>query len=143
VTAEYPSLHAGPTEPLGRPLLDHASASITAADGTTVVTVSRRIEPKAPGAGAHSQQTVIAVDGEIDETTAPLMQLILRQGLETSTSVCCDLSRVTFFGAAGARVLLRASVQAGMTGCVFHLRGVHGMTARVLTVVDPGRSISR
>jgi anti-anti-sigma regulatory factor len=57
--------------------------------------------------------------------------------------VCCDLSQVTFFGAAAANTVLSAYRQATAPGNGFFLRGVHGITGRVLGIVDPDRVVPR
>jgi anti-anti-sigma factor len=108
---------------------------------TLLVTVSRPAET-AP-TGADDPLTVVAIDGEIDLDTAPLVRLILSNALDGRTPVCCDLSRVTFFGAAAVNTMLAAHRQATASGNSFFLRGVHGVTDRVLTLCDPDRVVPR
>lgn len=94
-------------------------------------------------AGHGDWLTVVAVEGEIDQDTAPLVRLALSQALDGRAAVCCDLSRVTFLGAAGAGMLLSAHARAVASGRVFFLRGAWGITARVLDVVDPEGIVER
>jgi anti-anti-sigma regulatory factor len=58
-------------------------------------------------------------------------------------AVCCDLGRARFFGAAAADTLFAAHRRATEREHTFFLRGVHGFTARVLTLVDPDRVLTR
>jgi anti-anti-sigma factor len=107
------------------------------------VGVSWQVECESSDAGPEDALAVIEVVGEIDQNTAPLIELALERALDGRTSVCCDLSRVTFFGAAAAHTLLDAHGRAMETGRVFFLRGVRGTTARVLNLADPGHRIPR
>ena len=108
--------------------------------GPALVTLSRRVEWESVGGGPLS---VVRVGGEIDQDTAPLVALALARALDAHASVCCDLSEVTFFGAAGAHALLAAHRRALETGRAFSLRGVHGVADRVMEALDPGQSIPR
>ena len=107
------------------------------------VGVSTQVEWESSDAGPDDGLAVIEVVGEIDQDTAPLVELALERALDDRTSVCCDLSRVTFFGAAAAHTLLDAHGRAAETGRVFFLRGVRGTTAWVLNLADPGHRIPR
>jgi anti-anti-sigma factor len=80
---------------------------------------------------------IVAVEGEVDLDTAPHVQDALLRALDGGKAVCCDLSRVTFFGAAGAHCLFAACQYAVGRGRTFGVRGAHGMTRHVLTVTDP------
>jgi anti-anti-sigma factor len=124
-------------------LLDGDIATVEDDDGTLVGTVRRRPEPAVAGAGPGDTCTIVAVGGDIDRDIARLLQLALSQALDGRTAVCCDLSDVTFFGAAGANTLLAAHRRATELGCAFFLRGVHGITDRVLAIVDPDRLVPR
>jgi anti-anti-sigma factor len=80
---------------------------------------------------------IVAIEGEVDLDTAPLVQDALLRALDGTDAVCCDLSRVTFFGAAGVRALFAAGEYAVGRGRTFGVRGAHGVTRRVLTLTDP------
>jgi anti-anti-sigma factor len=123
--------------------LDGEIATIEDDDGTLVGTVVRRVEPIATGAGPEDRCTIVDVGGDIDHDMAPLLQLALSQALDGRTTVCCDLSNVTFFGAAGANTLLAAHRRATELGCAFFLRGVYGIIERVLAIVDPDKIVPR
>jgi anti-anti-sigma factor len=94
-------------------------------------------------AGSGDPRSVVAIDGEIDQDTAPLVRLALSHALDGRLPVCCDLSRVTFFGAAAANAVLAAHRQASAAGNRFFLCGVQGITGRVLAIVDPDRIVPR
>jgi anti-anti-sigma factor len=144
MTTEYSRrLRPGHTGWAEERFLDGEMATLEDDDGTTVCTVVRRVEPTVTCAGAEDTCTIIDVGGDIDHDIAPLLQLALSQALDGRTTVCCDLSDVTFFGAAGANTLLAAHRRATELGCAFFLRGVHGITGRVLAIVDPDRIIPR
>jgi len=114
----------------------------TIADDTSVlITVSRFVEPLSADA-AGAALTVVAVDGEIDIDTTPLLRSLLMQALRGSNPVCCDLGGVTFFGAAGANTLLAVHRHATESGRDFSVRGVYGITGLVLSVADPDRVIA-
>jgi anti-anti-sigma factor len=80
---------------------------------------------------------IVAIEGEVDLDTAPLVQEALLRALDGTDAVCCDLSRVTFLGAAGVRALFAAGEDAAGRGRTFGVRGAHGVTRRVLTLTDP------
>ena len=67
-------------------------------------------------------------------TPPPLLQLALTEALDANPSVCGDLSRVAFCGAAGANAVLAAHLRAAATGRQFTVRGVHGITRLVLSI---------
>jgi anti-anti-sigma factor len=106
------------------------------ADATMTVTLIRRVTPGAPA-------TVVAVRGDIDRAGTPLLDHALSQALRDPLPVCCELSGVHFFGAAAANSILAAYVGATYSGRVFVLCGVRGMTARVLSLVDPDGVVPR
>ena len=138
MTAQHPQLPA--LQQPGRPggaFPGGVTATVADDAETILVTVSTALT------SAGDPQTVVAVDGEIDQDTAPLVRLALSQALDGPMPVCCDLSRVTFFGAAAANTVLAAHRQATAFGKVFFLRGVQGITGRVLTIIDPDRVVPR
>jgi anti-anti-sigma factor len=125
----------------GEIFTDGVTATVADDARSILVRVSRPAEIALAGTG--DLPSVVAIDGEIDQDTAPLVRLALTQALDGRLPVCCDLSRVTFFGAAAANAVLAAHRQATAAGNVFFLRGVHGITGRVLAIVDPDRVLSR
>jgi anti-anti-sigma factor len=108
-----------------------------------MVTLSRHAAPVRTDAESGTSMTVVAVGGDIDADTAPVLRRALAQALSDSVSVYCDLSDVTFFGAAAANTLLAVHQRATDLGRVFALSGVRAMTARVWAVVDPAGVVPR
>jgi anti-anti-sigma factor len=104
------------TDPNGRPLL----------------TVYRRGEHDEPAAATPA---VIAVVGEVDLYTAPLLATALRDALHHCPVVNCDLTGVTFFSAAGISELVRAAQHASQAGHRLHVRDHTGTAARLLRMV--------
>ena len=78
---------------------------------------------------------VLSAAGEIDHDSHHVLgeaaETALRQGGER---LVIDLTEVTFFGAAGVRVIIAARQHAASLGRAFRLRGVHGTTGRVLAL---------
>ena len=111
------------------------SATLAAADGTIVATVTRHTEPADSAAGHDDPLLVVTVAGDVDLDTASLLRTTLTQAIDRHPRVCCDLSQVEFFGAVGAHLLLEARRHALDAGHDFGVRGVHGMTDRVLRIV--------
>jgi anti-anti-sigma factor len=142
MTAQHPHRPAlrHPGE-AGELFTDGVTATVADDARTILVTISRPAEAALTGAG--DLLSVVAIDGEIDQDTAPLVRLALSHALDGRLPVCCDLSRVTFFGAAAANAVLAAHRQATALGNVFFLRGVQGVTGRVLAIVDPDRVVPR
>jgi len=136
-------LRRGRLQPAGPLFTPGVRATVADDDGTIVITISRQVEPASTEVGADDSLTVVAVDGEIDYDTARLVQLALCRALDDRTAVCCDLSRVTFFGAAAAGTLLCAQQHAAEVGQRFFLRGVDGISGRVLNIVDPESTVAR
>jgi anti-sigma B factor antagonist len=76
---------------------------------------------------------LIRVTGEVDVCTAPQLSAAVRHALiEGASSVYVDLSEVTFFGAAGATVLLRAKGACQRRGINFMLLRPSSSAVRVL-----------
>jgi anti-sigma B factor antagonist len=125
----------------GKDLTDGVRATI--ADGAETILVTLTRGTGAGLAGAGDPLTVVAIEGEIDLNTAPLVRLALSHALDGRTAVCCDLSEVTFFGAAATNTVLAAHQQAAALHLVFFLRGVHGLVGRVLAILDPDRLVAR
>jgi anti-anti-sigma factor len=115
---------------------------VASPEASPVASVVRRIERESSDASDEAL-TVVVIDGEIDADTAVLVRLALADALDGPAPVCCDLTGVTFFGAAAARTVLAAHSCAMATERIFFLRGVRGITAKVLDVVDPDRLVPR
>jgi anti-anti-sigma factor len=92
--------------------------------GRTALAVHRRT--RGPGI------TVVIAIGEVDLLTAPRLRRALCRARESVTFL--DLTRVTFLGAAGLTVLLRANDEALWSGRRFGLVGAAGTARRTLEV---------
>jgi anti-anti-sigma factor len=111
--------------------------TVTAADGTVLIEISRHTENSAagdPGNATPSPLVVVEVVGDIDVDTASVLHTALTYAIEGNRHVCCDLSRVAFLGAAGVNTVLAALRHADSAGCAFTVRGVHGVSARVFQI---------
>ena len=126
-----------------RPLRDGVMATIVDDDGATVFAVRSWTESGPTAAEPADVLTVVAAEGDIDVDTESLLRHVLAQTLNGRPAVCCDLSRVTFFGAAAANLLLDTHRCAAEAGQHFFLRGAGAMTEHVLAVADPHRVIAR
>jgi stage II sporulation protein AA (anti-sigma F factor antagonist) len=139
-----------PSAPAGAPGFADSqpgvSATVAGFDGVVLATVSRHSEAVAAlpdpveaavnrGATAAGMVGVVAVDGDIDHDTAPLLLLALTESIDGHRLVRCDLSRTAFLAAAGANALLAAHRHALRTGSRLTLHGAHGITRAVLTIV--------
>ncbi len=113
--------------------------AVTDDDATMTITLTYRPTDAAPGIPV----TVVAVSGDIDRATAPLLHRALWQALLDPVPVWCELSGVLFFDAAAANTVMAAHTDATKSGRVFTLCGVHGMTAQVLAAVDPDGTVPR
>jgi anti-anti-sigma factor len=143
MTAEHP--HRPHCAPLGAPdQLFRDGTDTTAADdsGTIVLVVSRRTEAGHADDPTAVPLTVVAVDGELDCDTIHVLGNELARALDDGGPVCCDLARVTFFGAAAANLVLQAHERAVTAGQRFLLRDATPMTRRVLNAVDPDRILA-
>lgn len=107
------------------------SASVAGPDGTALLTVSRHVG--APAGGGLPMVVVTAI-GQVDLETVELLRLALLDAVGGSRPVCCDLSGVEFFGAAGANVLVAARKLATETGCHFAISGARDTVRRVLRI---------
>jgi anti-anti-sigma regulatory factor len=130
----------GCRSPAGRPVARRAAVG---GDSRTLLVISTSVEREPFDAGPDDALTVVAVDGDIDPDTAPLVRCALARVLAGRMPVCCDLARVTFFGAAAAHTILDANSGAMATGRIFFLRGVQGIAGQVLNAVDPGHIVPR
>jgi anti-anti-sigma factor len=123
--------------PFRSPAHPEVVASVTDLDDAEIAMIYRHVETIMPEAGLCA--TVVAVVGDIDRDTADHLDHALRRAAADGMPVCCDLARTEFFGAAGAKTMLDALDRADDSGTVFLLRGVHGMSRRVLAALglDP------
>jgi anti-sigma B factor antagonist len=129
---EPPTLE--PSADVPAPFPDGVAASIAGYDGVVIATISRHSRPPAPDHHADGPWAVVAVDGDLDVDTARLLNVALVQAIDGSARVCCDLTDADFFGASGANTVLAAHQYAARLGRPFHLCGVHGLAARVLSL---------
>jgi anti-anti-sigma factor len=106
------------------------AATVVNHDGAVLVTVSRHLEYNAPA----DDELVVTVAGDLDQDTAPLVEIALTTALEQHRRVCLDLRDVTFFGAAGANTVVAAHLHAARTGGRLTLRGVPGIVRQVLKI---------
>jgi anti-anti-sigma factor len=121
---------------------DGVSASVAGYDGTVIATITRTVQSPAALAGVDGPLSVVTVDGDIDQDTAPLLEQALRLAINDRLRTCLDMRRVDFFGAAGVHVLIAAQSHAASLRHCFVLRGVHGTANQVLTIVGLDRLIT-
>jgi anti-anti-sigma factor len=107
-----------------------ASFTVAGADGVTIATITRHRETVA----ADHSQIVVAVTGDVDADSAPLLRLAITEAFTNQSRVCCDLRRAAFFGAAGANVFVAAHHGAVAAGSHFAVRGAHGLAQWTLAV---------
>ncbi len=127
----------------GRPIRDGVTVTVVNDSGAPVLAVRSWTEHGPSAAEPIGRMTVIAAEGDIDVDTEPLLRHVLAQAVNGRPAVCCDLSGVTFFGAAAANLLLATHRRATEAGQLFVLRGAGGMTEHVLAVADPDHVIAR
>ncbi len=122
--------HEQPPSDIHRRL--EVSATVAGFDTATLLSVSRRQE--CATSGSDGDLVVIAVAGQVDMATVPLLRMALLDAIDSQPRVCCDLGEVTFFGADGVNVLVTARNLATRTGCRFSIRGVHRTVRRTLEI---------
>jgi anti-anti-sigma factor len=111
------------------------SATLAAADGTILVTVSRHIEsPSAGSPPGTGPLVVVAVAGDLDHDTCDLLGMALHSAIDAGGRVCCDLTRVDLLAAAGVNTLLDAHHRAERRGRRLIVRGALGIARRVLQI---------
>ena len=94
--------------------------------GMTVLTIRCRWDPL--------QVLVLEPVGALNRQTCPQLQSTLVLALNGTSSVCCDLSDIDFFGAAAADTLAAAHLHAAHVRRSFSIRGVSELAAWVLAV---------
>jgi anti-anti-sigma factor len=107
------------------------SAVVIGSDGVALTTITRHTERPAHG----TPLVVVAVADDIDQDSAPTLQATLSEALEANPQVCCDVSAVTFFGAAGAHTMHEAYRLAVAHSAGFTVRGARGLTREILEFV--------
>jgi anti-anti-sigma factor len=110
------------------------SATLAGFDGVVIARITRHREAGLTCPRLWQELIVVSVTGDLDADTGPLLHIALTQALQANPNVCCDLSRVAFFGAAGANAVLAAQLCAAASGRQFTVRGVHGITRLVLAI---------
>jgi anti-anti-sigma factor len=75
---------------------------------------------------------VVAISGDVDRDSTPPVETTLLAAIDGNRQVYCDLAGVTFFGAAGVGVVVRAHEHAEASAATFTIRGAHGLTRKVL-----------
>ncbi|MFE9189235.1 STAS domain-containing protein [Micromonospora sp. NPDC007208] len=101
--------------------------------------VTRYTEPTNLSATISADRMVVAPVGYVDMDTAPRLATALMNAIDSHPEVCCDLSGVGFFSAAGVHVLLVAHERANRVGSRFSIRGAAGITQRVLRITGVER----
>jgi anti-anti-sigma factor len=117
------------------PIAEGMAVSVAGFDGTVIATICCRIEPPSSPTDGEAPMSVVSVEGDVDLDTAPLLEQALVLAINDRPRTCLDLCRVGFFSAAGVHVLLAANRHATRLGHSLTLRGVHGVTKRVLAIV--------
>ncbi|MET8359771.1 STAS domain-containing protein [Micromonospora sp. NPDC005171] len=101
--------------------------------------VTRHTEPTNLSSTISADRLVVAPVGYVDMDTAPRLGAALMNAIDSHPDVCCDLTGVGFFSAAGVRVLLLARDRAARVGSRFSIRGAGGITQRVLRITGVER----
>ncbi|WP_433126707.1 STAS domain-containing protein [Micromonospora sp. CA-240977] len=96
--------------------------------------VTRFIEPLDLAATISADRMVVAPVGYVDMDTAPRLATALFDAIDSHPEVCCELTGVSFFSAAGVHALLLARERADRVGSRFSVRGASGVTLRVLRI---------
>ncbi|MFG1842726.1 STAS domain-containing protein [Micromonospora sp. NPDC049175] len=96
--------------------------------------MTRFTEPIDLSATISADRMVVAPVGYVDMDTAPRLATALFNAVDSHPEVCCDLTGVGFFSAAGVHVLLLALDRAERVGSRFTIRGASGVTMRVLRI---------
>jgi anti-anti-sigma factor len=102
---------------------------VTDLDGVVVTSVTRSRE---------GTTTLVEVRGEIDVDTVDLLHSALATAIDCSERVCCDLSGVSLFSAAGCTALVAARRHAAAADRILQIRGARGITRRVVEITGLG-----
>jgi len=112
-------------------------ATVSGSAGTPLLSVSLPWSPE--GAGDTAGTLVVHATGEVDLESAPLLRAALLDAVDRHAMVCCDLSGVTFFSAAGISALVTVHRRATQAGSTLIIRGADGVTRRVLQIFGVDR----
>ncbi|MEU8185142.1 STAS domain-containing protein [Micromonospora sp. NPDC049044] len=96
--------------------------------------MTRFTEPTDLTATISADRMVVAPVGYVDMDTAPRLATALCNAIDSHPEVCCDLTGISFFSAAGVHALLLARDRADRVGSRFSIRGATGVTLRVLRI---------
>jgi anti-anti-sigma factor len=107
------------------------AARVTGPSGTVPLSVS--VRAALPDEAGVITLLVVAA-GEVDLDTAPLLRAALVDAVDRRSTVCCDLTDVTFLSAAGVAALVAAHNRASTAGSQLVVRGARGTTRRVLQI---------
>jgi anti-anti-sigma factor len=77
---------------------------------------------------------ILAIQGAVDSTTAPLLELACQDVLQRKLNLAIDLSGVSFLSSAGLRVLLNVIKGLGLTGSRFALLQPPSLVQEVLNL---------
>jgi len=113
------------------PLSEAGTVAVAGFDGEIIAKIARRHDSGHP-TDPDLRMCVVAVDGDVDLDTAPILEQALVVAISHHRLTCLDLRHTDFFGAAGVHVLLAADQQATRLGRAVVLRGMHGMVQDVL-----------
>jgi anti-anti-sigma regulatory factor len=115
--------------------------TVAALGGTAPGRVIEHHEPPAAGPFRRHGLTVVGVTGDVDGPVVGLLERALTRAVDRSPAVCCDLTRATFFGAAGVNTLFLAHRYAVAARRHFGIRGARGLTWQVCTITGLDRVI--
>jgi anti-sigma B factor antagonist len=94
----------------------------------------------------HSQdgdvRHLVTVEGEVDLSSAPLLEAELSKALVTTASIIIDLTNVVFIDTSGVRVLLVALKTAHERGIGFHLVAPAGPARRVIELTGLAEALA-
>ncbi|MEV5323136.1 STAS domain-containing protein [Nonomuraea sp. NPDC052634] len=82
----------------------------------------------------HTAGLVITVLGEVDMTNAAVLEQYVREHASPGERVVLDMTMLTFIDSSGPRVLENLHVALRHAGGSLHLKGVHGVLARLMEI---------
>ncbi|MCW2889336.1 MAG: hypothetical protein QOE54_3122 [Streptosporangiaceae bacterium] len=83
---------------------------------------------------AHGVFTVVTLAGELDLSTAPLVEQKVLSSSESHPHLVFDMSGITFMDSIGVRVMVKAHAHVRKFGGTIALAGLTGNPLRVLTI---------
>jgi anti-sigma B factor antagonist len=123
-------------------MTDHSRSTTASVDGTAPAVGS------VPTAGVQTpdrfsvvsrplaHRVLVSVAGELDISTAPLLERDLRHAQRTADAVLLDLDRVSFMDCSGLRVILQANRHARERGGQLIVAGSRRQTRRLFELTD-------